>query len=238
MWMTPGCSLPNDDQWIARRMRCDADTFERVVKPVIEEFFRVEKGRLFSPRLMDEYQGATKKHKKYVEAGKKGGRPPKSLKTNEIDKSQDKARPKPGLSNQNQNHIPPKVPQGDVEKLRDTMWKEWPPESRKRTSKSKFLEKLTAALKRDGVSCDDMLSSFRHWLRESNTDEGGKYLPNPEPFFNKKFYLDHLGKGPALEPIEGGRQLTDMEREVLERQKKREGPSNSGPVFLAAGGMR
>jgi len=36
----------------------------------------------------------------------------------------------------------------------------------------------------------------------------------------------------------GERQLTDMEREVLERQKKREGPSNSGPVFLAAGGMR
>ena len=38
MWMTPGCSLPDSDAWIMRRMRCDADTFERVVLVVIDEF--------------------------------------------------------------------------------------------------------------------------------------------------------------------------------------------------------
>jgi 5-methylcytosine-specific restriction endonuclease McrA len=54
MWMTPGCSLPDDDAWLMRRMRCDAETFARVVLPVIAEFFTRAKGRVFSP-LIEEF---------------------------------------------------------------------------------------------------------------------------------------------------------------------------------------
>lgn len=94
MWMTPGCSLPDDDAWIMRRMRCDFDTFERVVKPLICEFMKCEKGRVFSPRLMQEHMLSSEKHKKRVDAGKKGGRPAKSLKSNETGLSNAKAMPK------------------------------------------------------------------------------------------------------------------------------------------------
>lgn len=75
MWMTPGCSLPDDDAWIARRMRCDQETFQRVVSPLIEEFFTRDNGRVFSPRLMREFKKADVTSRKRSEAGKRGGRP-------------------------------------------------------------------------------------------------------------------------------------------------------------------
>jgi len=29
VWMSPGCSLPDDDAWILRRMRCHSDEEDR-----------------------------------------------------------------------------------------------------------------------------------------------------------------------------------------------------------------
>lgn len=94
MWMTPGCSLPNDDAWIARRMRCDAATFERVVKPLISEFLTIENGRVFSPRLSREAMLSEQAHQRRVEAGSKGGRKPNPLKNNDTEQSNAKAMPK------------------------------------------------------------------------------------------------------------------------------------------------
>lgn len=93
-WMTPGCSLPDDPAWIARRMRVDAATFDRVVAPILDEFFRREKGRVFQSKLMLIHDDANTKHERRVEAGRKGGRPAKSLKENETGESNAKAMPK------------------------------------------------------------------------------------------------------------------------------------------------
>lgn len=94
MWMTPGCSLPQDDAWIARRMRCDADTYVRVVKPLISEFFETDGGRVFSPRLRREALLSEAAHNRRVAAGGKGGRKPNILKENKIEPSNAKAMPK------------------------------------------------------------------------------------------------------------------------------------------------
>ena len=40
MWMTPGCSLPDDDAWILRRMRCTSGEDSAVVLRIIAEFFQ------------------------------------------------------------------------------------------------------------------------------------------------------------------------------------------------------
>lgn len=93
-WRTPGCSIPNDPAWIMRRLRVDADTYDRVVSVVISEFFKVEKGRVFSPRLSQEHETITATYEKRKAAGKKGGRPAKSLKSNETDERRAKAGPK------------------------------------------------------------------------------------------------------------------------------------------------
>lgn len=50
-WMTPGCSIPDDDAWIMRRLRVDRATFDTVVRVVLDEFFTVENGRLSNATL-------------------------------------------------------------------------------------------------------------------------------------------------------------------------------------------
>ncbi len=75
MWLTPGCSLPDDSGWIARRMRVDMVTFLRIVEPLIDEFMKRKNGRIYSPRLTEEWEKVSVTHRRRSEAGKKGGRP-------------------------------------------------------------------------------------------------------------------------------------------------------------------
>lgn len=86
MWMTPGCSLPDDDKWIMRRMRVDEDTFRRVVLVVIDEFCERKNGRVSNARLASVFHESTASHKKRVFAGLKGGKA-KSSKNNDKDSS-------------------------------------------------------------------------------------------------------------------------------------------------------
>jgi uncharacterized protein YdaU (DUF1376 family) len=74
MWMTPGCSLPDDDAWIMRRMRASAEDYETVVKPILAEFFVRRNGRVTNARLRREFENAGETYKARSAAGKKGGR--------------------------------------------------------------------------------------------------------------------------------------------------------------------
>ena len=92
MWMTPGCSLPDSDAWIMRRMRCDADTFERVVLVVIDEFCERENGRVSNAKLTRVFNDSAEKHSKRVLAGSFGGKA-KALQTNKKTSSNAVAKP-------------------------------------------------------------------------------------------------------------------------------------------------
>ncbi|WP_260928198.1 YdaU family protein [Novosphingobium sp. 9] len=72
-WRTPRCSIPDDHEWIKRRLRVDQDTFDRVVAPIIDEFFKRSRGRIFQKRLLQEFEYANDRKAKRKEAGKKGG---------------------------------------------------------------------------------------------------------------------------------------------------------------------
>lgn len=72
-WRTPGCSLPNDDAWIARKIRLSASDYAKIAKPVIDEFFKVQRGRLVQKRLKAEYDDISRKKSARVNAGKMGG---------------------------------------------------------------------------------------------------------------------------------------------------------------------
>lgn len=93
-WRTPGCSIPDDAAWIMRRMRCTADEFHRVVAPLIAEFFRKERGRIYNQRLSQEFRRIEELSQRRSEAGKKGGRPAKALNDNDLDESKAKAKQK------------------------------------------------------------------------------------------------------------------------------------------------
>jgi len=71
-WRTPGCSIPNDPKWISRMMRVTWETYERVVAPILSEFFRLKHNRYYSPRLQKEWERIDGTHRARSDAGKKG----------------------------------------------------------------------------------------------------------------------------------------------------------------------
>ena len=93
-WRTPGCTMPEDDDWIMRRMRVDREEFDRLIKPIISEFFSVKKGRVFSARLQHEFERINATSKMRSIAGKKGGHPRKAQKANGKDLSPAKTKRK------------------------------------------------------------------------------------------------------------------------------------------------
>jgi uncharacterized protein YdaU (DUF1376 family) len=72
-WRTPGCSLPDDPAWLARKLRLSSDDFERVARPILREFFRLYRGRFVQRRLKAEYDAISCKRLARKAAGKKGG---------------------------------------------------------------------------------------------------------------------------------------------------------------------
>lgn len=72
-WRMPRCTIPNDPEWIRRKMRVDKKTYDRVVAPIIKEFFRRNRGRLYQKRLMSEFVYVDEVSSARSMAGKKGG---------------------------------------------------------------------------------------------------------------------------------------------------------------------
>lgn len=72
-WRTPRCSIPDDPEWIMRRLRVDRATYDRLIVPIIGEFFKRSRGRVFQKRLLQEFDYAVSAKRAKKEAGKKGG---------------------------------------------------------------------------------------------------------------------------------------------------------------------
>lgn len=92
-WMTPGCSIPDDEAWIFRRLRVRSDEEKQAVRSVLNEFFRRSEGRIFNDRLTREFEQAAERQEVASENGKKSAAKKSSLKTNDFIST-----------NQNQNH--------------------------------------------------------------------------------------------------------------------------------------
>ncbi len=54
-WDASTCSVPDDPEWIKRRLRVDDEEFESAVQPVISEFWSEEDDRLFQRRQRKEW---------------------------------------------------------------------------------------------------------------------------------------------------------------------------------------
>ena len=111
-WMTPGCSLPDDEAWIMRRMRARTDEEQEAVRVVLAEFFTLSNGRLSNARLTRENIAAKEAHEKRKNAGSKGGAA-KSAKTNKKAPSKAKAMPKQPEPEPEPENNTPKPPNGD-----------------------------------------------------------------------------------------------------------------------------
>ncbi|WP_172823716.1 YdaU family protein [Paracoccus aminovorans] len=83
-WMTPGCSLPDDEGWIFRRLRVRGDDEKQAVRSVLNEFFRKVDGRICNDRLAREHEQAVGRQEAASENGKKSAAKKASLKTNDF----------------------------------------------------------------------------------------------------------------------------------------------------------
>ncbi len=58
MWRSPGCTVPNDDAWLAKRLRMTPEEVSTELRPIISEFCQTDGNRLWQKRLMAEYKRA------------------------------------------------------------------------------------------------------------------------------------------------------------------------------------
>lgn len=90
-WKTPTCTLPADVEWIRRRVLATDQEWAKAYSPVLSEFFIAKRGRIFSPRLLAEFERISSTSSKRSEAGRKGVIARKRLKTNETGSSRAQA---------------------------------------------------------------------------------------------------------------------------------------------------
>ena len=185
-WRTPGCSVPDDDEWIKRRLRVSESEWQRVVVPVIAEFFRREKGRVFSSRLTREHKRINQTHQKRREAGRKGGRPAKCPKTNEKTESRAKANEKPGQSNQNHNQNQT-VERGKpllVDRFQE-FWDAYPHRAKRKRSDA---EKRYARAVKAGVSEQTLIDAARRHHGDRSVIDG--YARDAVTWLNQRGWED------------------------------------------------
>lgn len=194
-WMTPGCSLPDDPAWIARRMRVDMATFERVVAPLLAEFFYRADGRVINARLAEISYETYERHTKRVNAGKKGGRPTKALKSNEMTRSNAKAMPKqpepePEVKKEIGKPIS-RAPDGFEE-----FWSSVPRKVAKPMAQKAYAKAL------QHTDARTLIAAMRRYA-ESRIGQDPQYTAHPATWLNAGRWADEI-ETPKLMQITGG----------------------------------
>jgi uncharacterized protein YdaU (DUF1376 family) len=70
MWRSPGCRIPNDDEWLARRFRRTVEEVQDHIRPLIREFCQSNGNWVWQKRLLREWQYVHKRSKTQSENAK------------------------------------------------------------------------------------------------------------------------------------------------------------------------
>lgn len=232
MWRTPGCTIPDDDQWVCRKMRITADDERAALMAVIGEFCERKGGRIISPRLVREWKKADETSRKRAEAGKKGGRPKNIDRIEEIEKaglSREKAGPK---------HPEPQ-PEPLVERDKslsracasetvESLWKVLPKRKRAGTSKPKLAKVVSRLLKAGKDPAAILTAVSRCYSEARHVEEDGQYAPAVYSWLADGIWENWL---PDAEPVETPPDISDDEwrRMLLTWHESRSWPPYAGP---------
>jgi uncharacterized protein YdaU (DUF1376 family) len=217
-WRTPGCSIPDDPTWIMRRLRIDRETFERVCIPVIEEFFQVEKARLFSPRLRKEHDRISDTSRKRSDAGKLGGRPRKALNEKQNDKSPAKANGKHleldiDIDKRDTNVSLARVVL-DCDRFQD-FWDQYPHRGGAKKGKASARKAWDRAVKAR-ASPDQIIAGAMRYASDRQVIAG--YAKDPATWINAKGWEDEIERaGPRIAVSEGRPHRADPALEQIAR---------------------
>jgi uncharacterized protein YdaU (DUF1376 family) len=190
-WRTPGCSLPNDHGWIARKVRLSAKDYERIGRPLVEEFFKLQRGRLVQKRLKAEYDDISRKKSVRVKAGKAGG-VAKALKTQ--DKASSKGTVLPGDTRASPEPYPEPDTPTDVGVTRarksgfDEWWGEYPDAVAQPVARKAY----AAACRAIGGSDPDavLMAGLRRSLASARWADPTYTRPNPAKWLSEERWND------------------------------------------------
>jgi uncharacterized protein YdaU (DUF1376 family) len=72
-WISPGGTMPANDEWVRAKLAITPDVFAEHVKPMLARFFKTKRGRYENPRLKQEWDKTQAKVAARKSAGKRGG---------------------------------------------------------------------------------------------------------------------------------------------------------------------
>ena len=70
MWNGPDCRIPDDDEWLSKRLHSPIEDVAEKVRPIIDEFCEIRSGRISQKRLEREYNFVSKKSENRSRAAK------------------------------------------------------------------------------------------------------------------------------------------------------------------------
>jgi len=187
-WTTPGCSLPDDLDWIMRRMRVRDDADRQAVETVLSEYFIRGDQRVSNKRLMQEYEYALNRHDAASENSMKRWAKNKPLKTKEKAPSGRNATAMRAQcngnanQNQNQNHNTPLPPKGF-----DEFWQAYP----RKIGKAAAEKAYAKAVKQSGH--DEIMQGLNSQLPSISAKEV-QFQPHPSTWLNQGRWEDQMEK--------------------------------------------
>jgi uncharacterized protein YdaU (DUF1376 family) len=72
-WRTSGCSVPHDKEWLIKKLRINEVQYTETLEPLINDYFKIKKGRVLQGRQQKEFKRIIKKLLSKKRNGKKGG---------------------------------------------------------------------------------------------------------------------------------------------------------------------
>ncbi len=205
-WRTSGCSIPDDPTWICRHMRINMDDFERVVAPIINEFFKRQRGRVYQKRLRAEFRYVSARVQARKDAGKKGG-DAKARKTNEINSSKATVLPEqipskhlaPNLTQPTVKTDTPKPPKGGTDEFEE-WYSHYPRKKAKGTARRAF----TKARKKTEQA--ELITGVRTYAA-TVVRKDKEFIAYPATWLNGEQWLDSDEVAGASVPVSIERQV-------------------------------
>ena len=172
IWRSPDCKIPNDLEWVKRRLRATEQQMENLVKNLLDEFFTTTGNHITQKRLKEEYEYVRKKAKKNSVSAKSRWQKEKQV----CERNAPIPIPTPtGVTNV--------TPSPKSDDLFEIWYEPWP----RKVGKGGARKAFKAALKKTDFQT---LCEGRDRFIAAASGQDKNYIPYPSTWLNQERWLD------------------------------------------------
>ena len=172
IWRSPDCKIPNDLEWVKRRLRATDQQMENLVKNLLDEFFTTTGNHITQKRLKEEYEYVRKKAKKNSASAKSRWQKEKQV--------CERSAPIPTPISIGVTKVTPSPKSDD---LFEIWYEPWP----RKVGKGGARKAFKAALKKTDF---ETLCQGRDRFIEAASGQDKNYIPYPSTWLNQERWLD------------------------------------------------